>query len=810
MATYTPYSPSSVITRSLFNFDEQGTGNYLLSGSIRVSVSDAFSYSDYLAFGFHSAIFTSSANETVWSAQAISNLQEILGIFSSFANISFAWAGDFDSGLGADATPNPRDVGLAQVSDINISWIDRSDANFSGISSVSSDAALGYVGAAGDIFLNQAGVVFSNDFALDVNTRARQTVMHELGHSLGLSHPHSSYDLSTHTPTVTADYAATQSVGFQQLGFTIATPEDMYKEYFTIMSYDDQQSELPSVLGEYHTHTPMILDVIALQTAYGEGTGTSGVTNDIIAAGTGGYRTYFDKAGIDTVDLSLYSTGAYLHLGASIAGADHLVGVSMSLSARYGMLGGADPANLRWYYGEYENAVGSSSEDLFIGNALVNVLDGREGTDSLNGGAGNDILLAGSGLWTDVLAGGSGDDIYELYNVASQVYENAGEGWDTVRSYAWSTTLWDNVEDLQLVDPSSNTDGIGNALGNIIRGNIGGNRLSGLNGNDILIGNAGNDSLDGGNGTDTLNGGDGNDTLLAGSGLWTDVLVGASGDDTYEIYNVASQVYENAGEGRDTVRSYAWSTTLWNNVEDLQLVDPSSNTDGIGNALGNTITGNAGNNYLNGLDGSDVLIGNGGNDILHAGSGLWTDLLIGGAGDDLYEVYNAASQISENVGGGTDTLRSYAWATTLQANVENLILVDPSSNTDGTGNALGNTLTGNTGNNRLSGLDGADTLIGTRGADTVTGGAGADTFVLRPGDGGSALALADVITDFQNGSDSIGLGAGMNYASLTVLQGTGASANHTIIQRAVTGEYLAVLQNVNPSQLDMLDFKLVA
>src|SRR6185436_6760954 len=144
-----------------------------------------------------------------------------------------------------------------------------------------------------------------------------------------------------------------------------------------------------------------------------------------------------------------------------------------------------------------------------------------------------------------------------------------------------------NVEDLVLVDPSSNTDGTGNALANIIRGNAGSNHLYGLDGNDILIGNAGNDTLDGANGSDTMNGGDGNDTLLAGSGLWTDVLVGAAGDDTYEIYNVASPIYENPGEGWDTVRSYAWATTLPDNVEDLVLVDPSSNTDGTGNALAN-------------------------------------------------------------------------------------------------------------------------------------------------------------------------------------------------------------------------------
>ena len=61
--------------------------------------------------------------------------------------------------------------------------------------------------------------------------------MHEMGHSLGLSHPHSS--ITNGVPTITADFAATASVGFEKLGFQIHTPLDMNKEYFSIMSYDD-------------------------------------------------------------------------------------------------------------------------------------------------------------------------------------------------------------------------------------------------------------------------------------------------------------------------------------------------------------------------------------------------------------------------------------------------------------------------------------------------------------------------------------------------------------------------------------------
>jgi Ca2+-binding RTX toxin-like protein len=376
----------------------------------------------------------------------------------------------------------------------------------------------------------------------------------------------------------------------------------------------------------------------------------------------------------------------------------------------------ADPEAKRFVLGEDVDLVGNDAagvltgnagnnvlaafggDDIAVGNAGDDTLVGGDGADTLNGGDGNDSLYAGSGLWTDVLVGAAGDDIYELYNVASGVYENAGEGWDTVRSYAWVTVLWDNVEDLQLVDPVSNTDGVGNALDNILRGSAGSNRLNGLGGNDILIGNAGADTLDGGDGTDTLNGGDGNDTLLAGSGLWTDVLVGAAGDDTYELYNVASQIYENSGEGTDTLRSYAWVTTLPPLVEVLVLVDPTNNVDGIGNELANTITGNAGNNVLRG-------------------------------------------QV---------------------------------------------------------------------GADTLTGGVGQDTFVIEQGGGGSLITMADVITDYQDGIDSIGLYAGLTFAGLTIQQGSGANANHTIIQHTGTISYLAIVQNVNASAIDMLDFKMVS
>ena len=392
MADYVPYTPSTLIDSAMFNFDVYGIADFRLDGTIRVSASDAFSHSDWLGAeysSFYSGLYTSRSEETPWTATMSTNMQDILRIFSQFANITFEWLGKFDtSPPGADSTPNPGDVGRAGLSDINISWIYRSDGDFAGISGINSDDSFGYIGGAGDIFLNEYAAKFAGDYDLGLNTRARQTLMHEIGHSLGLAHPHSAWNNGA--PTITADYAATRALGFAQLGFRTLTAADMYKEYYSIMSYDDQQSLLPS--GElFHAHTPMILDVIALQQAYGEGSGTSGSGNDTITAGTAGYRTYFDTGGIDTIDLSLYADGAYLRMGERILDAGHLVGVAMSAQdARTTITQGGSPAHLRWYYGEYENADGGPGNDVLYGNALNNRIRGMAGNDSIHGGAGID------------------------------------------------------------------------------------------------------------------------------------------------------------------------------------------------------------------------------------------------------------------------------------------------------------------------------------------------------------------------------------------------------------------------------------
>jgi serralysin len=139
----------------------------------------------------------------------------------------------------------------------------------------------------------------------------------------------------------------------------------------------------------------------------------------------------------------------------------------------------------------------------------------------------------------------------------------------------------------------------------------------------------------------------------------------------------------------------------------------TSNLDGTGNELANTITGNSGDNHLYGL---------GGNDILKGGAG--DDVMAGGAGNDVYYVDSAGDSVTENAGEGIDTVDS-SLSFTLGANVERLTLTG-AANIEGTGNELANILTGNSGDNHLYGLAGDDRLSGGAGNDTLDGGTGLD------------------------------------------------------------------------------------
>jgi Ca2+-binding RTX toxin-like protein len=207
-----------------------------------------------------------------------------------------------------------------------------------------------------------------------------------------------------------------------------------------------------------------------------------------------------------------------------------------------------------WGHIERLTLTGSAAINA-TGNELNNVLTGNGGANSLNAGAGDDTLNGGSGA--DVMVGGTGNDSYVVDNASDTTIELADEGIDTVTSSV-SRTLADNIEILFL-SGTSNINGTGNALSDLLRGNSGNNTLISLGGPgileddaDILEGGAGNDILIGSNdGNGLLNGGSGADTLTGGGG--SELFIGGTGNDTITTGWGRDIVSFNKGDGQDIV-----------------------------------------------------------------------------------------------------------------------------------------------------------------------------------------------------------------------------------------------------------------
>jgi Ca2+-binding RTX toxin-like protein len=250
-----------------------------------------------------------------------------------------------------------------------------------------------------------------------------------------------------------------------------------------------------------------------------------------------------------------------------------------------------------------ENLTGGTADDVLRGTSGANILDGGVGADTLVGHAGNDVY------WVD--------------NAGDTVVESLGEGTDEVKVRSGTITAFtlpDNVELLTYTGSGMFT-GTGNALNNTIAGGTNNDTLYGLDGNDYLIGGSGADHLYGGNGADTLDG-----------GAASDYLYGGDGNDTYIVTNAGDQIFENSGEGTDTVYVSVASFVLPDYVENL-----TANASGMdftldGNDLDNVIAGGAGNDLVMGETGDDTVIGGAGSDIVQGNEG--DDLLIGGLGMD--------------------------------------------------------------------------------------------------------------------------------------------------------------------------------
>ena len=299
-----------------------------------------------------------------------------------------------------------------------------------------------------DVFVADPAINWTNAW-LNFGGYGVTTLIHEIGHTLGLSHPGAYNGSGATNYAGQAEYA-----------------QDSVQ--YAIMSYwgDENTSNQPFAGGivDWSTgfynypHTPMVHDIVAVQAAYGADSTTR--SDDTVygwnsTAERAVYDfsqnlfpivTIYDAGGIDTIDMSGANASVFINLNdgeyssgaASVPSEDEINRRRQLMrDAGYSSLGNVAPGTTaRWQYlttnahegflayetgvsglkvtshdniaiaygSVIENAVGSTERDYLLGNEVSNTLTGNGGDDVLNGLAGADTLNGGEGSDTFVFS----------------------------------------------------------------------------------------------------------------------------------------------------------------------------------------------------------------------------------------------------------------------------------------------------------------------------------------------------------------------------------------------------------------------
>ena len=357
---------------------------------------------------------------------------------------------------------------------------------------------------------------------------------------------------------------------------------------------------------------------------------------------------------------------------------------------------------------------GDAGDDSLSGGAGNDTLAGNAGDDTLSGGAGNDrFRFDASDSGTNVVAGGDGaDDEINLLldDAAGTAVTVAASGTDVTIQTTTGATVQTITGDAAVerlgISGSSGNDTL--TVGDLAATGIGnrnlradledgddsfdgrdattGMRVRGLGGDDTLRGGSGNDTLDGGN----QNTGSGSGDVVSYDHLTSDLLA-----------DLSNRFATSAESGTDT-------------LDRLETVIGGAGNDTItGDASNNRLVGNAGNDSLTGGAGDDTLAGEAGNDVLDGGDGIDViDFSAIGAEDLSITVTDATVTTAAF---GTDTLTS----------IEGIFGGAGNDSLTGDGNT--NRMNGGAGNDTISTAGGNDTIIGSTGNDSLDAGDGSDT-----------------------------------------------------------------------------------
>lgn len=280
----------------------------------------------------------------------------------------------------------------------------------------------------GDVWFNRSTGLYDDPVP---GNYAWLTMIHELGHAMGLKHPQ------------------------EVIGFFGTMPAEYDSLEYTVMSYRSYVDAPRTAYTNNTTSFPqtlMMYDIAALQTLYGADYNTnSGNTvyqwdpnsgqmfvNGVgqgAPAGNKVFMTLWDGGGHDTYDFSNYTSGVDIDLQ---PGQWSTTSTAQLAVLGPGHLAAGNIANALLYHGNpaslIEDAIGGSGNDTIVGNAADN---------TLTGGAGNDVLDGGAGVDAAAYSGPSLDYSW---------FQAADGSWTVVDNRAGSPDGTDTLRNIQYLD----------------------------------------------------------------------------------------------------------------------------------------------------------------------------------------------------------------------------------------------------------------------------------------------------------------------------------------------------------------------
>jgi hypothetical protein len=381
----------------------------------------------------------------------------LAGSWNTVAGDAVSLDYSFLAALGADA-PDQDAAGFAAMTDGQQSGVRAALAAWAAVANVTftqletgGDIQLGTNSqanaTAGYAYHDASGVAYvftNNDAAYNYSFKdggyGILTLIHELGHALGLKHP------------------GAYNAGSDVIPPGPFLPADTDNRDYSIMSYNDSAGAL---LHHQYAITPMLYDIQAIQYMYGANMSYHTGDDTYKFAKASAMQCIWDAGGADTFDFSACTGATVIDLNA---------GSFSSTAPGYNNISIA-------YNVTIEKAIAGNGGSTIYANDAGDLIIGGKGVDIIHEGAGNDVITGGGGRDTVIYKG-----TWESYTLsaAAGVVTVAGEGVDTLSG----------ITNIQFSDVIFHPNGY--------------TFRNGGGGNDVFVDSVGDEVFSGGAGIDVL------------------------------------------------------------------------------------------------------------------------------------------------------------------------------------------------------------------------------------------------------------------------------------------------------------------